>query len=448
METLGATVVITAYNQKQSLALCLEWLQGVSGIADIVIVDNGSTDGTSEMLAEIRGGGYIYFDEGFQSYGKAWNAAVDNFPMSEVIVFMEPQFILGRECIARLAEILQREKCGIAAPMCNGFENYQHMDIGTVAYLLRKEETLAAEEGANFRSLDIAHCVWAVSREVLEENGRFEERLCNPKNVFIDYKLRLVQKGYQFRVCDRALAYDPLCGREKPYAPVVSEKDDREVLKSKWQMNYFNLAPNRNLANLIEEEKDAPIRVLEIGCDLGATLLEIRNKYPNSQLYGLEINESAVAIARYLVEAQAGNIEDKEIPFEGTFDYILFGDVLEHLWDPQGVLRYCREKLSGHGAVLACIPNLMHISVMRQLINGRFQYGDTGLLDRSHIHLFTYYQIILMFQEEGYTVEEMRNITPPFSQEEEGLAEKLLELSKSTDMHMYQTFQYLVRARK
>ena len=90
----------------------------------------------------------------------------------------------------------------------------------------------------------------------------------------------------------------------------------------------------------------------------------------------------------------------------------------------------------------------MHISVMRQLINGRFQYEDTGLLDRSHIHLFTYYQIILMFQEEGYTVEEMRNITPPFSQEEEELAEKLLELSKSTDMHMYQTFQYLVRARK
>lgn len=448
METLGATVVITAYNQKQNLALCLEWLQGVSGITDIIIVDNGSTDGTPEMLAKIRGGGYIYFDEGFQSYGKVWNAVVDNFPMSEVIVFMEPQYILGNACIVRLMEVLQQEKCGIAAPMCNGFENYQHMDIDTVEHLLRQEKALTAEEGADFRSLDIAHGVWAVTREALEENGRFEELLGDPKNVFLDYKMRLVQKGYPFIVCSRALAYDSLCGRGKPYAPVVSEKDDREVLKSKWQMNYFNLAPNRNLANLIEEEKDAPIRVLEIGCDLGATLLEIRNKYPNSQLYGLEINESAVAIARYLVEAQAGNIEDKEIPFEGTFDYILFGDVLEHLWDPQGVLRYCREKLSEHGAVLACIPNLMHISVMRQLINGRFQYEDTGLLDRSHIHLFTYYQIILMFQEEGYTVEEMRNITPPFSPEEAELAEKLLELSASTEMHMYQTFQYLVRARK
>lgn len=447
MESSKATVVITTYNEKENLMCCLQWLQGVQGIADIVIVDNSSTDGTFELLTEIRGGGYIYFDEGFQNYGKVWNAVLDNFALNEIVVFMEPQFILGRECIVRLAETLQREKCGIVAPMCNGFEGYQHRDIGTVDKLNRLEEA-AAGERSMLRSLDIAHGVWAISREALEENGRFEEMLATPKNVFLDYKLRLIQKGYQFMVCGRALAYDMLCGHMNSYASVVSEKEDRVVLKNKWHMNYFNLFPNMNLANLIEEEKAAPIRVLEIGCDLGATLLDIKNKYPNSQLYGLEINEPAAEIAGHLAKVVVGNIEDKEIPFEGTFDYILFGDVLEHLRDPQGVLRYCKEKLSEHGAVVACIPNLMNIAVMRQLINGRFQYQDTGLLDRSHIHFFTYYQIILMFQEEGYTLEEMRNIAPPFTPEDEELARKLLGLSTDTDLHMYQTFQYLVRARK
>lgn len=447
MEALGATVVITTYNQKEILVRCLEWLQNVSGIADIVIVDNGSTDGTSELLTEIRGGGYIYFDEGFQNYGKVWNTVVDNFTLSEAIVFMEPRFILGRQCIKKLTEVLQRDKCGIVAPMCNGFEGCQHMDIDTVDNLNRLEEASAGDRSM-LCSLDIAHGVWAISREALEENGRFEEMLGDPKNVFLDYKLRLIQKGYQFVVCGQALAYDRLCGYQTPYSSVVSEEDDRETLKSKWGMNYFNLAPNRNLVNLIEEDREAAIRVLEIGCDLGATLLQIKNKYPNSQLFGLEINEPAAEIAGHLAQVVVGNIEDKEIPFEGTFDYILFGDVLEHLRDPQGVLRYCKEKLSEHGAVVACIPNLMYIAVMRQLINGRFQYQDTGLLDRSHIHFFTYYQIILMFQEEGYTLEEMRNIAPPFTPEDEDLAGKLLELSASTDLHMYQTFQYLVRARK
>lgn len=444
MKISGTTVVITTYNQKESLVRSLQWLAHVSGISDIVIVDNGSTDGTSD-LPEIRGGGYIYFDEGFQSYGKAWNAAVDNFPMSETIVFMEPQYILGRACITRLIEVLQREKCGIAAPMGNGFEGCQEINIDTVDTLNRLEE---AATGTFLHSLDIAHGVWAISREALEENGRFEESLFDPQNVFMDYKLRLIQKGYQFMVCSNALVYNMFCECADTYASVISQRDDRETLKNKWHMNYFNLLPNRNLANLIEEEREAPIRVLEIGCDLGATLLEIRNKYPNSQLYGLEINESAADIAVHLAQVQVGNIEDKEIPFTGTFDYILFGDVLEHLRDPQGALRYCKEKLSEHRAIVACVPNLMHISVMRQLINGRFQYEDTGLLDRSHIHFFTYYQMILMFQEEGYMVEDVRNILPPLAPQDRELAEKLLELSGNTDMHMYQSFQYLIRARK
>lgn len=56
MKISGTTVVITTYNQKESLVRSLQWLAHVSGISDIVIVDNGSTDGTSD-LPEIRGGG-------------------------------------------------------------------------------------------------------------------------------------------------------------------------------------------------------------------------------------------------------------------------------------------------------------------------------------------------------------------------------------------------------
>jgi len=58
MKISGTTVVITTYNQKESLVRSLQWLAHVSGISDIVIVDNGSTDGTSD-LPEIRGGVYL-----------------------------------------------------------------------------------------------------------------------------------------------------------------------------------------------------------------------------------------------------------------------------------------------------------------------------------------------------------------------------------------------------
>lgn len=440
-----ATVVIVTYNQKESLLRCLEWLGQVSGIANIVIVDNGSTDGTCELLADI-GHEYIYCDEGIQGYGKVWNAAIANFQMQEVIVFMEPQYLPGKECILRLSAALRREKCALAAPMSNGCKFYQNVRIDSLNYLEQLEHT--ADGNTTFQHLGIEHGIWALSKEAWTENGGFEENLLEPRNVLTDYKFRLVQKGCQLVICRHAFAYHTSCGSLEPYFKVFLGKGDKEALREKWGMNYLNLLPNSNLADMITEEQKTPVRVLEIGCDLGVTLLEIKNRYPNSELYGLEINKSAAAIASHLAEVEVGNIEDKELPFAGTFDYILFGDVLEHLHNPQEVIRFCREKLSEDGCILASVPNLMNISVMKQLLSGRFQYEDTGLLDRSHIHFFTYYQIMQMFEEEGFTVEDVRAIEPPLAKEDEQLVQKLLQLSTNVDSHMYQAVQYIVKARR
>lgn len=90
-----ATVVITTYNQSNRLLHCLEWLKEVSGIASIVIADNGSTDGTSDLLADM-GYDFIYFDEGVQGYAKVWNAAIENFELENVVVFLEPGYLPGR----------------------------------------------------------------------------------------------------------------------------------------------------------------------------------------------------------------------------------------------------------------------------------------------------------------------------------------------------------------
>ena len=165
-------------------------------------------------------------------------------------------------------------------------------------------------------------------------------------------------------------------------------------------------------------------------------------------MYGLEINPASAGIAKYFAEVAVGNIEDRQIPFEGKFDYIIFGDVLEHLRDPQGIVRFCRELLTEPGYILTSIPNLMHVSVMEQLLHGRFIYQDEGLLDRSHIHLFTCYEIQKMFLEEGYILDVLSGTSIAFDTGREALIQKLMEISEGVEEHMYRTYQYLVRARK
>lgn len=442
-----ATVIITTYNQSDRLIRCLEWMKEVSGIANIVIVDNGSTDGTSEMLAEL-GYDYIYFDEGVQGYGRAWNAAVDNFELEDVVVFMEPGYLPGKECILRMTEVLEQNDCGMAGPVSNGLSAFQNYPIHNLEELSSMEAELLYSESIAFRSLSIGNGFFILSKKVLLEVGAFDENLSAPKNVLADYELRIVQKGYQPMICCRALVFCISEGEFSPANANSSGKCDKDILKDKWGMNYFNFMPHLNLINMMDADREAPIRVLEVGCDLGVTLLEIKNRYPGSKVYGIEINPSSAGIAGYFAEVEVGNIEDRKIPFEGKFDYIIFGDVLEHLHDPQGIVRFCKGILAEHGCILTSIPNLMHVSVMEQLLHGRFVYQDDGLLDKSHIHMFTCYEIQKMFLEEGYTLEALEGISINFDVGRENLIQKLMEISEGVEEHMYRTYQYLVRARK
>ena len=149
-------------------------------------------------------------------------------------------------------------------------------------------------------------------------------------------------------------------------------------------MQYFSLEGNEELIDMFTEEKDVPISVLEIGCDCGATLLRVKNRYPNASIYGFEINEYSSQIAATFAEVAIGNIEKFNLPYRPQqFDYILFGDVLEHLHDPAGVISYCRKFLKTGGSIVACIPNLMNISVVKDLLEGYFTYGEECLWMRN-----------------------------------------------------------------
>jgi hypothetical protein len=82
----------------------------------------------------------------------------------------------------------------------------------------------------------------------------------------------------------------------------------------------------------------------------------------------------------------------------------IFGDVLEHLYDPWMVLRRIRKSLPSDGSIVACIPNAQHWSVQFRLNSGEFRYEDAGLLDRTHIRWFTKTTIIELFGTTGFEI--------------------------------------------
>lgn len=89
---------------------------------------------------------------------------------------------------------------------------------------------------------------------------------------------------------------------------------------------------------------------------------------------------------------------------ENYFDTIICADVLEHLVDPWQVLRQLRERLAPGGELIASLPNVRNWSIVRRLLEGRWEYEDAGILDQTHLRFFTWQECIRMFERAGFTI--------------------------------------------
>ncbi|MEJ2372910.1 MAG: class I SAM-dependent methyltransferase, partial [Sulfurimonas sp.] len=131
-------------------------------------------------------------------------------------------------------------------------------------------------------------------------------------------------------------------------------------------------------------------RVLDIGCATGRLGCEIKNKV-SAEVWGIEKNINAANIAKKsLNKVYVGDVNDI-LPLlpHAYFDTIILADVIEHLINPWDILKNCLSILENSGKVIISIPNVRHWSVIRGLIEGRWEYENKGLLDRTHLRFFT-----------------------------------------------------------
>jgi SAM-dependent methyltransferase len=146
-------------------------------------------------------------------------------------------------------------------------------------------------------------------------------------------------------------------------------------------------------------------RVLEVGCGCGELGRLLRSR--GHHVTGIElVPEMAERAQRWLDRVETADIETDGFPFlPNSFDAVIFADVLEHLIDPWRVLWEAAGVLAGGGVVVASIPNVQNIDVLRRLLRGRWEYRERGILDRGHLRFFTLHTIHDLFAKAGLTLE-------------------------------------------
>ncbi len=149
-------------------------------------------------------------------------------------------------------------------------------------------------------------------------------------------------------------------------------------------------------------------RVVEVGCSSGSLAKAYSEVNPACRYTGIEIDPGFAEVARqFCSEVVSGNIEhfdDEKFLKLFPSDCWIFGDVLEHLYDPWALLKRIRPQLAPDAQIIACIPNAQHWSIQASLNCGQFRYQDQGLMDRTHIRWFTRITLVEMFASSGYKI--------------------------------------------
>lgn len=441
-------ILLYTCNQINSLKLAIRTIEYLKTMwpLEFYIVDNYSTDGTVTWLQEQPHLNFLAFDEGKEKISVVLNTAINEFGIAEDILVMRPNYMLMPNTIIGLERFVDNlaVKRAIVGLYCNSFQYTQFINLDKYSADITFDESMDLSYKVE---LFVNPNAFFFHKDVYERVDKFDDNFGNILECMEDFSLRAIKLDVPIVVPMAPIAVFDI---DPGNTGINSEfLFDRDILKEKWGMNYFSLKPNYLIVDTVVKSKKDKLNVLEIGCDNGATLIEIHNKMPNAKIFGVELNEMAADIASHFAEIYVGDIE-KNFPYEGmSFDFIIFGDVLEHLSNPEKILEICAEHLCTDGRIVASVPNVMHISLISELLKGNFEYSDLGLLDRTHVHLFTYNEIVKMFKKLGLNSLEIYNIKQrEFTERENEVVEVLLSLEPLAERFMYEAYQYFVIAGK
>jgi 2-polyprenyl-3-methyl-5-hydroxy-6-metoxy-1,4-benzoquinol methylase len=146
--------------------------------------------------------------------------------------------------------------------------------------------------------------------------------------------------------------------------------------------------------------------ICEIGCGSGATGALALAAGKCRSYVGVEMFEPmARDAARTLTALHFGDVETIALPYgPSTFDVLICSEILEHLVDPEATLRRLSELLKPNALVFASSPNVSQWRVICELLTGRFDYADQGVMDRTHLRWFTPKTYREMFERCGFDV--------------------------------------------
>jgi glycosyltransferase involved in cell wall biosynthesis/SAM-dependent methyltransferase len=180
-------------------------------------------------------------------------------------------------------------------------------------------------------------------------------------------------------------------------AGVVHRPEYGHVAPAPYSEKFSPFSSHQRIIEAIPEGSS----VLDVGCAGGYLAEKLTRK--GCSVVGVDAHEDAAArkaCTRFYVADLDGS---KWAPDERDFDRILFADVLEHLRDTS-ILARSKRWLKPGGKIVVSTGNIALWFMRLALLGGKFQYGPRGILDETHVRLYTRETFRKLVEDAGFRV--------------------------------------------
>jgi 2-polyprenyl-3-methyl-5-hydroxy-6-metoxy-1,4-benzoquinol methylase len=177
-------------------------------------------------------------------------------------------------------------------------------------------------------------------------------------------------------------------------------------LKPAYTMKHSPLSSHAQLRDMVGPP---PRRVLDIGCGQGELAHTLKQR--GHTVFGVDREPPRFPLDGFV---SADLTRGLPLASDMLFDTVILADVLEHMPDPMSLLMAARAHLAPGGSLLVSLPNAVHWSVRAQILAGRFEYANKGILDRTHLRFFTQSSAEQMFAQAGLSATLHRTTPVPW----------------------------------
>jgi SAM-dependent methyltransferase len=176
----------------------------------------------------------------------------------------------------------------------------------------------------------------------------------------------------------------------------------------------YELKPSQDSSHAMIERRlgcEPPSKILDLGCSGGALARRLRDRgHHVTGVDSMRVGDVDEQVSQFFL----GDLE-RGIPDEvgSSFDIVIAADLLEHLRDPDRLLRDVRRRLRPGGMLLASVPNFGHWYPRFRVAVGRFDYDQRGILDRTHLRFFSRQSFRRLARASGFLVVNVRSTGLP-----------------------------------